>query len=143
VLKEDVGFESMIPRERGDEDQEDALRAIEADWKYRRWARVDAMCNLIFAEWAEFDRLPFKDAFRTMRDKHIGHLEVRISNGGYRVLDLNSLGIKRGDLGEAITRMESLVTKLTSVFRDADFQMDRAVQMFDTHGRKFWSVLRT
>jgi hypothetical protein len=131
-----------IPREAGDEQYARQLEKIELAEVERRRVQVHDQLSRLRASWQSFDSVSFKDAFLILRAKHIAHLEVRLVSDGYQPVDIGTLGVSHGDLGIAVSAMESLVWCLNAVVRDADFQMEHASKMFDRIGRNFWSHLK-
>jgi hypothetical protein len=139
ILRDAHGNTVLTPREPGDADYEEALRRIDETRRESQIKHFDAVCDRVFEAWERFDSLPSKASFLTMRDKHVAHLEVRLQAGSYLPVDIGTLGMRRGDLGAAISGMEGLVRDITEVFRMSDFQMTAAGEMFDRGGESFWS----
>lgn len=92
--------------------------------------------------WSRLEAMPSKKHFITMRDKHIAHLEVRLTAAGYEPLDIGTLGVRRRDLAAAVGAMEEITQLLNRALRDSDFLMERTTQMFDSHGERFWMALQ-
>jgi hypothetical protein len=129
---------SLSPRVLGD--QPGNFERSEAE---RRRVYIDDLLGQLRAKWLDFDGVSFKDAFLTMRDRHIAHLEVRYVGGTYEPVNLGRLGVNQSDLGIAISGMESMVRDLNAVVRDADFQMNSAVRIFDREGSRLWERLQS
>lgn len=119
---------------------EQQLRQLERAEAERRRLHIDDLLGRLQSQWQAFEAA-FKAPFVTMRDKHIAHLEVRLERNGYRPVDIGGLGVSHGDLGSAVSAMESLVWMLNAIIRDADFQMEEASEIFDRNGQRFWHRL--
>lgn len=141
LVKDNPPFPFVIPREHHDGKGEEALLAFEKIQNDKRREQVDEQLARLLKLWADYQAQPFKDAFTTLRDRHIAHLEVRIEAGEYKPLDINGLNILRSDLSNALKLLGPIVVELNRIVRDADFALDSAVSSFDQNGRRFWHAL--
>ncbi len=75
------------------------------------WSNVEE-CKKLLPNLLSSDTIK---AFKTLRDKRIAHLEVKLNNGNYELLDITTLGLKWADIGEAIQTIESALKLLNLV----------------------------
>jgi hypothetical protein len=141
LVKDNPPFPFVIPREHHDGEDEEALCAFEEVQNDKRRKQVDKQLARLLSLWTDYEAQPFKDAFTTLRDRHIAHLEVRIHDGEYKPLDVDGLNILRSDMNNALKLLGPIVVELNRILRDADFALDRAVSSFDQNGRRFWNTV--
>lgn len=129
-----------------DEDEEERItrhraRVEEIDAERRR-EQVMQQLVALNESWSRLDSMPSKSDFIAMRHRHIAHLQVSLKGDAYQPLDFSSLGVRRGDLGFAVARMEEITWLLNAILCDSDFMMSRATEMFDESGVGFWKTLQ-
>lgn len=127
-----------MPRKPGDEDKEELLKQIDEEHERELGDRFDAFLRETREEWVSFQSCSWCPGFKTLRDQHTAHLDLRLINEKYETLDIGSLGLKWGDVGDAVGRMAPLVWKLNVITR-ADFDMASAVEQFRESGEQFWA----
>jgi len=118
------------------------LRAGEQREEAERSKKFDEFVEAARTGWKELCASPALSSFGTMRDKLIAHSELWHDQGQYRPRDVSTLGLKFGDLGTTIERLEPLVDRLTLIYRNSsyDFATLKAQLL---HGRDaFWSGQR-
>ena len=129
-------------RDGGDERVGRHLARIEESNAEVRRRHVRQLLEALNDAWSRLEAMPSKKHFIAMRDKHIAHLEVRLTAAGYEPLDIGTLGVRRRDLAAGIVAMEEITRLLNAALRDSDFLMARTTQMFDSHGERFWMALQ-
>ncbi|HEY7766891.1 hypothetical protein [Longimicrobium sp.] len=141
LVKDNPLFSVVIPRKSYDEGDKEGLRAIEEAENHRRRVQIDKQLTRLLALWTDYENHGFKNAFITLRDQHLAHLEVRPQGGGYEPLDINGFKILRSDLATALKLLGPIIVEINRIVRDADFALDQAAKAFDQDGRRFWEPL--
>lgn len=108
----------------------------ERDKRRKKFDRTLARAN---KAWDDFGVQSWLQGFKTLRDKHTAHLEVRLTADGYQFIDLAKLGLKLGDVGEAVERLASIAEDLNLVVRGAGFDMKRAASQIRADVAGFWA----
>jgi len=62
---------------------------------------------------------PKLEAFETIRDKRIAHLELKKSGDDYELLDISTLGLKWGDIKSMLAEMQSIIINLNQIMTGA------------------------
>jgi len=90
-------------------------------------------CGLIHGE-----RLP---RFKKWRDKLIAHSELHHAGSEYHPMDLEALGLKWRDLGEAIAEFQQVVEGINLLVRSAGFAWDVLDEQLGTASKGFWALV--
>ena len=73
-----------------------------------------------------------------LRDQRISHLELKKVDGEYKRLDVGSLGLKWGDLEEAVDLLEALILDLMGVVCDEGNDLENIKLVLERDGKIFW-----
>ncbi|MSM39510.1 MAG: hypothetical protein GJT30_07810 [Geobacter sp.] len=125
----------------GDEEIKAALEQLHEREKEKRRQKFDAMCNELNTAWEAFKAKPSTKAFRIIRDRLTAHLELRRGEDGvYRPIDIATLGLTWGDLGESIRDVDKMVELLNAIVRNAGFVMEEFDEKLDEAVKGFWKT---
>ncbi|MDQ4146912.1 MAG: hypothetical protein M3120_04345 [Pseudomonadota bacterium] len=91
--------------------------------------------------WGSLSSSPVLRTFKMLRDKAAAHNEVHLVSGEYRLVDIDTLGIRwkdLKDLKETITTMQQVVRVIGFLVRDADFAWDSFDDQLTKAAAGFW-----
>lgn len=130
--------EWRLPREPGSKLNEEDLLKYEQQQQARLAGEFDQTFTELQEAWNDFNAQSWVEGLRKLRDKNTSHLEITKTDEGYKPVAIESLGLKWGDLGESVNRLEGLVLKVNALSRQAGFAMEDAKAQFDRTATAFW-----
>jgi hypothetical protein len=109
--------------------------------KSKRRTQFDEHYARLLYLWGSLSGSPVLGTFKTLRDKAAAHNEVHLVSGEYRLVDIDTLGIRwkdLKDLKETITTMQQVVQLIGFLVRDADFPWSRFDDQLTKAAAGFW-----
>jgi hypothetical protein len=131
----------VLPWEPGSKLNEEDIVKFERQEQTRLLGEFDQTFLELQKAWDDFNAQPWVTGLLKLRDKNTAHLEITKTEGGYKPVAVESLGLKWGDLGEAVNRLEGLVLKVNVISRQAGFAIEDAKAQFDRTSKAFWGLL--
>lgn len=80
------------------------------------------------------------NSFQIIRDKVTAHTESRLVNNEYKVVDINTLGIKWKDIKLIIEEMQKATDLINFIIRRAGYDWDNLEKQLATASTNFWRV---
>lgn len=130
--------EWRMPRDPESKINEEDLLKFEKQQQARLAGEFDQTFTELQESWNDFNAQPWVEGLRKLRDKNTSHLEIMKTDEGYKPVAIEALGLKWGDLGESVTRLEGLVLKVNALSRQSGFAMEDAKAQFDRTATEFW-----
>ena len=115
------------------------LKRMELKEEAERRGQFDRLYMELHGSWQALRDSPMLDAFKTIRDKVSAHTEIRYHVDEYKRVELGSLGLKWGDLGEAIARVQEMVEQAGLIVRGASFAWSMLDEQLSSAAEAFWS----
>ena len=78
------------------------------------------------------------EAFETIRDKRIAHLELKKVGGDYELLDISTLGLKWGDIKSVLSEIQIIIINLNQMVTGTTINMRDEINQ--TMQKRFWGI---
>ena len=95
--------------------------------------------RILLSNWENFQKQPWLNGFKTVRDKLTAHLELKLVDKKYSLIDISELGLKWGDLKTSLDLLQPIVLDLNLIVRSASFAMDDFESSLQQSSTEFWS----
>ncbi|MGA2138071.1 MAG: hypothetical protein ABSH14_04335 [Verrucomicrobiia bacterium] len=116
-----------------------AIKRWDADVQEQQSIIFDEKYKTLLSNWGNFQKQPWLNGFKAVRDKLTAHLELKIMDGKYSPIDVSKLGLKWGDLGKSLDLLQPIVLGLNLIVRKSSFGMDDLELSLKHSASAFWS----
>jgi hypothetical protein len=97
----------------------------------------DQRFKTLDASWAEFEKSPIHQSFKTIRNKITAHTELRCVNNQYRPVEVNDQPVEWSHLKPTIELTQQIITALCDLISDASIAWDSIDRMM-INTSEFW-----
>ena len=116
-----------------------AIKTWGSDQQEQQFTVFDEKYKTLLSNWENFQKQPWLNGFKTVRDKLTAHLELKLVDNKYRLTDVSELGLKWGDLEKSLDLLQPIVLDLNFIVRKASFDMVDLESSLRHSGSAFWS----
>ena len=127
-----------LAEEESDPEVIEAIGRMEAREELERAAAFESHYQALLRSWNNLSSMPSVNAFKAIRDKITSHTEVRFVADKYQPVDIGKLGVKWGDLKDAILEMQESVEMIGLIVRNAGFAWDMFERQLIEAANGFW-----
>jgi hypothetical protein len=137
-LREEYALWHLAPTSGEEPEVIDLVQRAERREEAERRVQFNGLVAETRLKWLELQESKALASFVTMRDKLIAHSELLHDGTKYRAVDVRSLGLKFGDLRSVIDALQTLVDRLTLIYRRASFAFDGLDKQLKGARDHFW-----
>ena len=119
-------------------DEKEFLRRLARGHEEEDSRTFDALYEKAMNESAELLGSTPLAHMKDVRDKVLGHNELKFQNGSYRFIDIQTYGLKYGDEKVLLEKATQVFDDFFALVKRASFEWDRSKAIMERDAKSFW-----
>ncbi len=140
ILREEFSIWHIPKPENENETFIKILQKMEKEEEVQRREQFNQIYSNLLEKWGKFQKSSPIDAFQKIRDKLTAHLELKKINGEYKRTDISALGLRWGDVENALNSLQEIILDLNCLIRNADFDIESLSYTLEKASKSYWET---